>query len=52
MKHGDDFIEFDNSTCSNNVLDNLNKLRKNKQFCDVIIQVCFGRRLLYIGGDL
>lgn len=41
MKNGDGFIEFDNSTSANSVLENLNKLRKNKQFCDGIIQVSF-----------
>ncbi|XP_018497156.1 influenza virus NS1A-binding protein [Galendromus occidentalis] len=39
MKNGEGFIEFDNSTAASSVLENLNKLRKNKQFCDGVIQV-------------
>ncbi|OQR71220.1 influenza virus NS1A-binding proteinA-like [Tropilaelaps mercedesae] len=38
-KNGDDFVELDNSSSSNKLLESLNKLRKNKQFCDVILEV-------------
>ena len=30
---------FEDKDYHNNILDNLNMLRKNKQFCDVILQV-------------
>lgn len=38
-KNADDFVALDNSSSSNKLLESLNKLRKNKQFCDVILQV-------------
>ncbi|XP_022661871.1 influenza virus NS1A-binding protein homolog A-like isoform X3 [Varroa jacobsoni] len=38
-RNADDFVSLDNSSSSNKLLENLNRLRKNKQFCDVILQV-------------
>lgn len=32
-------LVFDDAECVNSTLKNLNKLRKNKHFCDVVLQV-------------
>ena len=36
---GPDMMVFEDKDHQNSILDNLNQLRKSKQFCDVILQV-------------